>query len=141
MKKPDPQIEKRIRDSFARQKLMAAYGAEITDIGHGYMEISVAPQDFLLRTSGIFHGGVLAAMADTAAGYAAGTIHTNDASFLTVEFKISFLNPAQGNRLVTRARLLKGGRTLTIAQADLYSIDEDLEKQVATAIVTLIKAN
>ncbi|RAJ77568.1 uncharacterized protein (TIGR00369 family) [Chitinophaga dinghuensis] len=135
-----PEIEKRIHDSFGRQKLMTAYGAKISAIGHGYMEISLDPQDFLLRTSGIFHGGVLAAMADTAAGYAAGTVHVNDASFLTVEFKINYLNQAKGTQLITRAKLLKSGFTLTVAQADLFTIEEGQERQVATALVTLMKA-
>ncbi|MBV8253120.1 MAG: PaaI family thioesterase [Chitinophaga sp.] len=135
-----PEIEKRIHDSFARQKLMTAYGAKISTIGHGYIEISLEPQDFLLRTSGIFHGGVLAAMADTAAGYAAGTVYVNDASFLTVEFKINYLNQAKGSQLLTRARLLKSGSTLTVAQSDLFTVEEGRERQVATAIVTLMKA-
>ncbi|PSL45306.1 uncharacterized protein (TIGR00369 family) [Chitinophaga niastensis] len=136
-----PHIEKRILESFARQKLMTAYGATVTGVAHGYMAITVPPKDFLLRTSGIFHGGVIAAIADTAAGYAAGTLHTADASFLTIEFKINFLNQAKGEQLIAKARILKGGKTLTIAQTDVFTEDDHIEKHVATAIVTLMKAN
>jgi uncharacterized protein (TIGR00369 family) len=134
-----PHIEQRILDSFARQRLMTAYGATITEMGKGYVEISLLPQDFLLRAAGLFHGGVITAVADSAGGYAAGTLHETDVSFLTVELKINFLNPAKGDRLVTRGRVLKGGNTLTIVQTDSFIWNNGALKQVATALLTFIK--
>jgi uncharacterized protein (TIGR00369 family) len=134
-----PHIETRIRESFARQRLMTAYGAAITAMGRGFVEISLLPQDFLLRANGLFHGGVITALADSAAGYAAGTLHETDASFLTVELKINFLNPAKGDRLITRAKVLKGGKTLTIVQTDSFIENTETLRQVATALLTFIQ--
>jgi|HubBroStandDraft_1064217.scaffolds.fasta_scaffold306148_2 uncharacterized protein (TIGR00369 family) len=134
-----PHIEQRIFDSFARQKLMTTYGANLTAMGKGFVEISLLPQDFLLRTAGLFHGGVITAVADSAGGYAAATIHETDVSFLTVELKINFLNPARGDRLVTRGKVLKGGNTLTIVQTDSYIENNGALKHVATALLTFIK--
>lgn len=131
-------IETRIRESFARQRLMTAYGATITGINRGFVEISVLPRDFLLRTNGLFHGGVITALADSAAGYAAGTLHETDASFLTVELKINFLNPAKGDRLLTRAKVLKSGKTLTVVQTDSFVENTESLRQVATALLTFI---
>ena len=95
----------------------------------------------LLRTAGIFHGGVITALADTAGGYAAGTVQETDSSFLTVELKINFLNPARGEKLITRGRVLKGGRTLTVVQTDSFIQNEGAEKLVATALITFIREN
>ena len=134
-----PHIEQRILESFARQRLMTAYGATITAMGRGFVEISLLPQDFLLRTNGLFHGGVITAVADSAAGYAAATLHETDASFLTVELKINFLNPAKGDRLITRAKVLKGGKTLTIVQTDSFIENTETLRQVATALLTFIR--
>jgi uncharacterized protein (TIGR00369 family) len=134
-----PHIEKRILESFASQRLMTAYGATITAMGRGFVEISLLPQDFLLRANGLFHGGVITALADSAAGYAAGTLHETDASFLTVELKINFLNPAKGDRLITRAKVLKGGKTLTIVQTDSFIENTETLRQVATALLTFIQ--
>jgi uncharacterized protein (TIGR00369 family) len=136
-----PGLKERIEQSFARQKLMAAYGSQISIEKPGSVTIRVPKKDFLLRTSGIFHGGVIAAIADTAAGYAAVSCEPVDASFLTVEFKISFLNKAKGDLLVARAGVLKKGRTLTVASVDLFVHTENVEKKVAVALVTLIKEN
>jgi uncharacterized protein (TIGR00369 family) len=147
----DPLIEKRVLDSFARQKLMAAYGASITALGHGALEITVLPKDFLLRTAGMFHGGVIAALADSAGGYAAATTQPTDTSFLTIEFKINYLHPAKGEKLVTRAKVLKAGKTLTVVQSDSFIESNGTNgtngtnesngtlRQVATALLTFIK--
>ena len=137
----EPHIAERIKASFLRQRLMTMYGATLTAAAKGFVEISLSPQDFLLRTAGNFHGGVITALADTAAGYAAGTLHETDSSFLTVELKINFLNPAKGTRLITRAKVLKGGRTLTVVQTDSFIENNGVEKQVATALMTFIKEN
>ncbi|MCW3465246.1 PaaI family thioesterase [Chitinophaga nivalis] len=140
MEKLSPAIEQRTLESFARQRLMTLYGATVSGLAPGFMEISVLPMEALLRTSGIFHGGVLAALADTAAGYAAATMQPQDTSFLTVEFKINFLHTAKGEKLLASGKVLKAGSTLTVCQADLYTVQQDVEKHVATALVTLMKA-
>jgi uncharacterized protein (TIGR00369 family) len=119
---------------------MSLYGATLTAMDEGYLEITVPAAEALLRTNGIFHGGVIAALADSAGGYAATTLYAEDVSFLTVELKINFLRPAKGDRLIARGKVIKGGGTLTVAQSDLYSAGDGPESHVATALITLIKA-
>ena len=120
---------------------MAAYGGQLSVEEKGSVTVRVPAKDFLLRTSGIFHGGVIAAVADTAAGYAAVSSQPADVSFLTVEFKINFLNKAKGDLLVARANVIKNGRTLTVAGVDLFVNTGGEEKKIAVALVTLIKEN
>ncbi|HEY0040459.1 MAG TPA: PaaI family thioesterase, partial [Flavisolibacter sp.] len=115
--------------------------AQILITQQGSVAVRVPAKDFLLRTSGIFHGGVIAAVADTAAGYAAVSCEPVDASFLTVEFKINFLSKAKGDWLEAKATVIKNGRTLTVVSVDVFVKLEDSEKKVATALVTLIKEN
>jgi len=137
----EPKLKTRIEESFARQKLMVAYGAQISVEGPGLVTVRVSAKDFLLRTSGIFHGGVIAATADTAAGYAAVSCVPVDVSFLTVEFKINFLNKANGDELIAKGLVLKNGRTLTVVSVDVFVRAENIEKKIAVALVTLIKEN
>jgi uncharacterized protein (TIGR00369 family) len=134
-------LKKTILESFSRQKLMTVYGAVVTGISAGYFEITVDPREFLLRTSGIFHGGVIAALADSAGGYAATTLQPETTSFLTIEFKVNFLSQARGEKLIAKARVLKSGKTLTVAQTDIFTRSNGIETLVATALVTLMKAN
>jgi len=135
----DPAIEQRIAASFARQRLMALYGATITAMDVGFIEMAVPGADALLRTSGMFHGGVIAALADSAGGYAATTLHSKNVSFLTVELKINYLRPAKGDRMIARGKVIKGGATLTVVQSDLYTTANGTETHVATALITFIR--
>lgn len=135
-----PVVVTRMLESYWRQNLMSLYGAEVSRIDEGSFEITLPARESLLRTSGIFNGGVMAALADTSAGYAAATLQQEDTYFLTVEFKINFLNPAKGDKLVAKARSVKNGKTLCVSQADIYAVANGNETLAATSIVTLIKS-
>ena len=64
-------VENRLRTSFAKQGLMRLFGAELTHIAPGQVEISLSPKPELSQQRGFVHGGALTAIADSAAGYAA----------------------------------------------------------------------
>ena len=51
------------------------------------------------------HAGVVAAIADSAAGYAAMSVAPADSEVLTVEFKLNLLAPAAGDLLIARGRV------------------------------------
>ena len=61
-----------------------------------------------------------------------------DSSPLTVEYKINMLNPAAGETLVARARVIKSGKTLVITQGDVFAVKDGNEKLCATMQQTLI---
>lgn len=132
-------LEQQTRDSIARQPLLRLYGAEVQSLESGYIEIKVPVKDFMLRTAGIVNGGVLAALADSAAGYALSTLDEQLPYLLTIEFKINFLVAAKGDTILATGRVLKNGGTLGVAQADLFMLYEGNRTLAATALVTLIK--
>ncbi|WP_160715439.1 PaaI family thioesterase [Chitinophaga solisilvae] len=136
-----PDIEQRVRASFGRQKLLALYGAGITGIGKGYFEVSLPPSELVLRPAGFFVGGVIAGVADAVAGYTAATVPLEDPYFVTVEFKINFLNPAQGELLIVRGNVIKHGMSLTIVQVDVYTTAGGQETHAAIALVTMMRIN
>ena len=61
-------------------------------------------------------------IADTACGYSAFSLMPAGCSLVTVEYKINILKPAR-SALVAKAKVLKAGRTLTIARAEVYADD------------------
>ena len=65
------------------------------------------------------HAGVVAAIADSAAGYAALTLAPAGSEVLTVEFKLNLLAPADGDLLIARGRVVRAGRTLTVCEASV----------------------
>ena len=132
----DPNFSQRVQTSFDAQGFMNYVGASIDVIGHGKVNITLPESENLRQQHGFFHGGVIASISDSAAGYAALTTFDADSGILTTEFKINFLNPAKGNFLVARGRVLRPGKTLTVCQADVFN---DEEMHVATALLTMAR--
>jgi len=97
---------------------MTMLGATLESVSPGMVEILVSPNPAILQQHGFVHDGVVSAIADSAAGYAALSLMPADTGVLTTEFKINFLAPAAGERILARGRVVKAGRTLTLAQAE-----------------------
>jgi uncharacterized protein (TIGR00369 family) len=130
----DPRFAERVRESFGRQKAMALIGAALSAVEPGYVEVALPFRDDLTQQKGFIHGGILGMIADTACGYCAFSLMPAGCSLVTVEYKINILNPARGS-LVAKGQVVKAGRTLTVARAEVYSADG---KHVASMQQTLM---
>jgi uncharacterized protein (TIGR00369 family) len=130
----DPAFEQRCRASFARQQAMALIGASLTVVEPGYVEIALPYRDDLTQQKGFVHGGIIGMIADTACGYSAFSLMPADCSLVTVEYKINILTPARRS-LVAKGQVVKPGRSLTIARAEVYADDG---KHVASMQQTLM---
>ena len=111
-----------IRESFARQQAMGLIGASLTRVERGRVEIALPYRETITQQKGYVHGGIVGMIADTACGYAAYSLMPASASLVTVEYKINILAPARGP-LVARGEVVKAGRTLTVARAEVYAQD------------------
>jgi uncharacterized protein (TIGR00369 family) len=120
----DPDFEAKVRDSFARQGIMAHLGARLQRVEPGLVEIAVPFRPELSQQHGYFHAGVVATVADSAAGYAAFSLMPVGSSVLSVEFKVNLMAPADGQRLVARGKVVRSGRTLTVCQMEA-EVDKD----------------
>jgi uncharacterized protein (TIGR00369 family) len=61
-----------------------------------------------------------------------------DRGVLTTEFKINLLVPATGDRIVARGKVVKAGRTLTLAQTEVVAESEGKERLIALLTATLM---
>ena len=129
--------EKELRASFLNQPLMPYIGAKLSAISPGKAQIEVAYEKNITQQHGLFHGGVSGAIADNAAGFAAMTLMDREKEPLTIEFKINFLNIANGKSLIAQAVILQGGRSIFHGESKVYTIKEKNKILVATALVTI----
>lgn len=137
METRNPHYREQVRGIFDMAPFVVDLGLVLTDLGPGWCDsvLEVAPRH--LQQDGYVHAGVQATMADHTAGGAAGTLIRSDEMVLTAEFKINLLRPAMGDRLRCRATVLKPGKTLIVAESEVYAAREGQEKLVAKATVTL----
>ncbi|HZQ67453.1 MAG TPA: PaaI family thioesterase [Terriglobales bacterium] len=133
----DPTSENRVREIFNRANFIRDLGIELVRVEDGICETILVPSERHLQQHGLIHAGVLATMADHTAGGAAGSILGGKGDVLSIEFKINFLRPAIADRLRCYARVLRGGKTIVVAESEIFAAKEGQEKLVSKATVTL----
>lgn len=134
----DPDFEQRVRASFARQTIMETIGARLRRVVPGETVIELEMSPGILQQHGFVHAGIVATIADSAAGYAALSLMPPGAGVLTAEFKINLMAPAAGERLIARGSVIKAGRTLTVAQALVEAQSGTTRRSVALLTATLM---
>jgi uncharacterized protein (TIGR00369 family) len=134
----DPAYAERIRASFARQGAMDTIGATLAEVAPGRCVIELPWQQALTQQHGFLHAGMVATALDSACGYAASTLMPADAGILTIEYKINLLAPAQGQRFRMEGRVVKAGRTISVAEGRAFAVHDGREKLIATMGATLM---
>jgi uncharacterized protein (TIGR00369 family) len=133
-----PDFEARVHASFARQAFMRTLGACLATVEPGKVVIEWGFRDDLTQQHGFLHAGVVAAMADSACGYAAFSLMPADASVLSVEFKINLMKPAAGQAFRAVGTVVRPGRTLTVCSAEVIAVDGDRESVIALMQATMM---
>jgi uncharacterized protein (TIGR00369 family) len=135
MQPSNQHFETAVRESFAKQHFLDSIGAVLVRVAPGEVEIELPFRADLVQQTGTLHAGVLAAIGDSACGYAAMTLMPAGSEVWSVEFKINLLAPAAGRRFIARGRVVRSGRTLTVSSAEIAT-DEAV---VATMTGTFIR--
>ena len=75
---------------------------------------------------------------DSACGYSALSLTPPETEVLTVEYKVNFLAPAEGERFVARGRVERAGRRITVCSGEVVAVEGTEEKPVAVMLATMI---
>lgn len=135
----DPLFEARVRDSFAKQTFMATLGATLVRVAPGEVTIALPVRAALAQQHGSVHAGAVVSVLDSAAGYAALSLMPAGAAVVSVEFKVNLLEPAAGERIEARGRVVRSGRTLSACTAEAWAVDAaGNERLVATLLGTMM---
>jgi uncharacterized protein (TIGR00369 family) len=127
------------RRALAAQPFSALLGAELAVFAEGQAELSLPVRPDLLQQHGLVHGGVLAYLADNALTFAGGSVLGEAA--LTSEFKINYVRPARGDRLVARATVVGAGQTQAVCRCEVYVVKGEPETRSLCAVAqgTIVK--
>ncbi|HVG32878.1 MAG TPA: PaaI family thioesterase [Pyrinomonadaceae bacterium] len=137
MQTQNPNFQRKVQEIFDRAAFIEEVGVKVSGIGAGWCETTLEIGPKHLQQDNFVHAGVLATLADHTAGGAAGSVVREEEIVLSVEFKINLLRPATGETLRCRAQLLRAGRTLIVAESEVFARTGNQEKLVAKATVTL----
>jgi uncharacterized protein (TIGR00369 family) len=125
------------RAIFAQAPFISELGIMLDKIEDGCVQSLLRIERKHLQQDGYVHAGVQATMADHTAGGAGALVIDKDQTVLSIEFKVNLLRPAKGPELVCRARVLRSGRTIIVAESEVFDCGEAGERLTAKAMVTL----
>lgn len=134
----DPEFEPRTRASFARQPFMALLGASLERVDPGEVEVRLPFRAGLTQQHGFTHAGAIAAIADTACGYAALTLMETGSAVLSIEFKINLVAPAAGTAFIATGTVVRSGRTITVCSGEVRALRDDTDVVVAVMQATMM---
>jgi len=128
------------RDILANQPFSNLLGTEIHDFGGGKAEVSMPLRPEFQQQHGFAHGGAVGYLADVAMAFAGGSVLGDS---VTVEYKVNFIRPGKGDRLIGRAKVIASGRTQAVVSCEIFTadsgVDGDTEKICAAAQGTFRK--
>jgi uncharacterized protein (TIGR00369 family) len=114
-----------------------AAGVRVVKVEPGFAELSLPRRADLLQFFGHFHGGVITALADQAAGVAVTSGLPKGRIGVTVEIKVNFLSPGDGNELIARAKTLKMSGSIGVATVEVFTKDDKSERLCAFCTATM----
>jgi uncharacterized protein (TIGR00369 family) len=109
------------RAIFQAAPFIASLGIELESVSPGDCRTSLAVRPEHRQQTGVVHAGVLATLADHTAGGAAASVLEAGSYPLTAAFTINLLRGATGDHLACHARVVKAGRTLVFAEAEVFA--------------------
>ena len=134
----DPEFKTRVSRSFGEQAVMTTIGAALAEVEPGRVVIELPYRPELTQQDGFIHAGISSTIMDSACGYAAFSLMPAEARVLTIEFKINLLAPAAGDLFRAVGKVRKPGRSVFVAESELYASADGADKLVATMHGTLM---
>jgi uncharacterized protein (TIGR00369 family) len=133
----NPDFEEVVKAAVLSMPAAKHLGFDFGRVAPGEAEIIQPYRKELTQHDGYFQGGVLGALADFAGGSAAGTLLPPGWVNMTVDYTVKLLAAAKGEKLIARGRVIKPSLVMTVAAADVYSVNGNDETLCATAFVTM----
>jgi len=121
------------RNRLKQSRVPALLGFHVEKLSHGRAVLSMQVQDLHKQIHDVVHGGVIAALADTAAAIAVYTVIPRGAEIATVELKINYLSAVPGGKIKAVGKVLRAGRNFVITECEVIDAKGNL---AAKALLT-----
>ncbi len=137
MKRP-PNAIARLAIAELKEKLRSSntakqFGFVLAEAEPGRVVLRMRVDKRHMQVHGAVHGGVLAALADTAGGLATYIALPRAKRVATIEMKINYLEAVEGGTVEAEARLIRRGRHVAVVECDIRDHNKRL---VGKALMT-----
>ena len=112
-------------------------GFVVEEAGDGESVLTMVAEERHSSPLGTIHGGILCDLADAAMGVVMFSSLEPGESFTTLELKINYLRPFWIGKLLARGRIVKRGRTVAMAECDVFDEQERLIARSSSTCLVL----
>ncbi len=105
--------------------------------GDGRAVVLFTPTARHVNPMGTLHGGILCDIADAAMNAAYLTTLQDGETFTTLEMKINYLKPVWRSQLRAEGWVVKAGKTIGLAECDIYDETGSLVARATSTCMTL----
>ena len=131
------ELKARLVERLKNSNVNSLFHFTIEGIRKDYCNLSMAYREAITngqKSKGTIHGGIVAALVDTAAAFALSTRFDGQMSFATVDLHVNFLHRAQ-TKVYAHATVIRKGSRLNVCDID---VRDEHGKNVAKATVNFI---
>ena len=138
MKAFNPQYKQRIVTYLEKQNFMDHIDFALNEIDVGVTAGWLKINEIHKQQKGLFHGGVIATVADIVAGFSAYSLVSENDNVVTGEIKISYLRPAIGDKLYAKGWVIRQGTRINFCEAEAWTMNDEEKVIVAKASTSMI---
>lgn len=123
----NPRYQQRLFALINDAPFVRHMGMRITDLAWGRATFELTAAEFRLQPFGVVHGGNIATLIDSATFWACFLSMDSDEDGLTsVDLKLNYLAPARVEVLRCTGTIIKAGKTISYAEAEVHTADNRL---------------
>jgi uncharacterized protein (TIGR00369 family) len=112
-------------------------GMELVSVGDGQAEVALELGEHHFNPQRIVHGGIIAAIADTAIGLALRSMLPPGMTHRTAQLNVHFLAKGGGDRVTAQGRSLHLGRRMGYGEAEVTDSDGRLLARATATFIVL----
>ncbi len=126
----------KVGKSILEQQPFSMYlGTELVSFEPGRAVLALAVRPEFLQQHGFVHGGVISYLIDNAITFAGGSVLGENV--VTVEFKVNYIRPARGERLMAIATVEGSGERIAVCRCEVFSVKGAKERRCAVGQGTI----
>src|SRR5271170_173354 len=122
-----------LRERLESSNTAKQFGFRLAEAKPGRVVLHMRVDERHKQVHGVVHGGILAALADTAGGLATYMACPPGTRVATIEMKINYLEAVEGGSVTAEAIVVRIGRHVAVVDCD---ITDDRRRLVGKALMT-----
>jgi uncharacterized protein (TIGR00369 family) len=133
----DPRYLEQLRVRVDSSPFHRWAGIQLVSVGEGRAEVAMDLEPHHFNPQGIVHGGITAAVADTAIGLALRSMLKPGFTHRTAQLNVHFVSKGEGARIVGRGRSVHLGQRMGYGEAEVLDSGGRLLARASATFIVL----